>query len=165
MKKPSARSKHLGIRNAHPASAGNSANASRQASPFAEKMKKGIIAVVLVTISLFVWAGSGEGDPDYGKSPAFILAGSVSGILWWFTALAVALIRKDRILLWAIGLSLLGFVLLLFSALAFGTNAFGAFWGASIGIAAFGCLTILMLFTRLAYLTLKSEPVATGQRR
>ena len=41
MKKPSARSKHLGIRNAHPASAGNSANASRQASPLVKKMKLG----------------------------------------------------------------------------------------------------------------------------
>ena len=125
-------------------------------------MKKGIITVILVTISLFVWAASGEGDPEYGKFPAFILAGCASGILWWFTALAVALIRKDRILLWAIGLSILGFVLLLVSALA-GTNAFGAFWGASIGIAAFGCLTILVLFTRLAYLTLRSEPVGAGQ--
>jgi hypothetical protein len=124
-------------------------------------MKKGIFAVILMTLGLFIWAATAEGDPEYGKSPGFILAGCASGVLWWFTALAVALIRKDRILLWAIGLSLLGFVLLLVSALA-GTNTFGAFWGASIGIAAFGCLTILVLFTRLAYLTLKSEPAAGG---
>jgi len=127
-------------------------------------MKKGIFAVIIVTLGFFVLAVSAEGDPEYGKFPAFVLAGCSSGVLWWFTALAVALIRKDRILLWAMGLSLLGFVLLLASALS-GTNAFGAFWGASIGIAAFGSLTILVLFTRLAYLTLKSEPVATGQRR
>lgn len=124
-------------------------------------MKKGITTVILVTLGIFTWAATTESDPDYGKSPAFILAGCASGILWWFTALAAALITKDRILLWAICLSLLGLVLLLASALA-GTNAFGAFWGASIGISAFGCLTILVLFTRLAYLTLKSEPARAG---
>lgn len=127
-------------------------------------MKKGILAVVLVTFAFFIWAVSGEGDPEYGKSPAFILAGCASGALWWFTTLAVAVIRNDKVLLWAIGLSLLGFLLLMTTALA-GTNGFGAFWGASIGIVAFGFLTILVLFTRLAYLTLMSKPVATAQRR
>jgi hypothetical protein len=124
-------------------------------------MKKGISIVILVTFGLFAWAASGEGDPEYGNSPGFILAGVACGVLWWITALTVAIIRKDRILLWAIGLSLLGFVLLLASVLA-GTNTFGAFWGGSIGIAAFGCFTILVLFTRLAYLTLKGEPDAVG---
>jgi hypothetical protein len=49
MKKPSARSKHLGIRNAHPASAGNSANASRQASPLA--MNKIILLLPLIVLT------------------------------------------------------------------------------------------------------------------
>jgi hypothetical protein len=124
-------------------------------------MKKGIFIVILVTFGFFACAASSEGDPEYGNSRGFVLAGCASGVLWWFTALAVAVIRKDRILLWSIGLSLLGLVLLLTSALA-GTNTFGAFWGGSILIAAFGCLTILVLFTRLAYLTLKSEPAAGG---
>ena len=63
-------------------------------------MKKGIFAVILLTLAIFAWATTGEGDPDYGKFPAYALAGCASGILWWFTALAVALKRKDRILLW-----------------------------------------------------------------
>ena len=67
MKKPSARSKHLGIRNAHPASAGNSANASRQASTFYKKMKirkrtKYILGIFCYTpvfgLSLFVSLGN-----------------------------------------------------------------------------------------------------------
>jgi hypothetical protein len=127
-------------------------------------MKKGIFLVILVTLGLFAWAATVKGDLHYGKSPAFMLAASASGILWWLTSLAVAIIRKDRILLWAISLSLLGLVLLLANSLA-GTNSFGAFWGASIIIVSFGFLTILVLFTRLAYLTLKSEPARADNIR
>jgi len=50
-------------------------------------MKKGIFAVIIVTLGFFVLAVSAEGDPEYGKFPAFVLAGCSSGVLWWFTAL------------------------------------------------------------------------------
>jgi hypothetical protein len=55
----------------------------------------------------------------------------------------------------------LGFAILLANAFS-GTNTFGAFWGASIGFTAFAGLTIIVLFTRLAYLSIKGKPSAGG---